>query len=241
MKKRITNILIASPISEYKDYIIDQWIPYVKSVLKSYSTGHVRIKLLLVDNSQNESWHRKIANKHDVKIIHIRPLFMNSRQFICESRNIARNYFLDGKYDFFMSLECDVFPPQNFITQLLARRKHICSIPYFIGAGHDSHPMIQSVDPTRTMPRTTRDLTTEELFMISPRVIPVFNAGLGCTLISRKIIERFPFRWDKEIDFHDDSFLGDDLYSAGITWWCDTSIICKHENIPWNYFPKNKF
>jgi hypothetical protein len=241
MAKKIINILIASPISDYKDYVLDDWIRYVKSVLKSYSTGHVQVKLLLVDNSQDQSYHLKIERRHDVSVIHTEPTFKNSRQFICDSRLIARNVFLGSKYDFFLSLECDVFPPANFITHLLARRKHIVSLPYFIGDGIQSRPMIQVTDKSPAEPRTTRDLSAEELFMLSGSIFPVFNAGLGCTLISRRIIEQFAFRWDKEIDFHDDSFLADDLYQNHITWWCDASLICRHDNVPWNYFPKNKF
>jgi len=152
-----------------------------------------------------------------------------------------REIFLQGKYNFFLSLECDIFPEANFITNLLAHKKKLISIPYFIGEGAKSEPMIQLVDTDLLIPREIRNISTPELFLSAGKTIRVFNAGLGCTLISRQVIEDIPFRWDKEIYMHDDSFFGEDCYNAGIKWYCDTSMLCRHLNQPWNYFPENKF
>lgn len=141
-----------------------------------------------------------------------------------------------------LSLECDVFPSDiNFIVNLIAADKPVISHPYFIGMGDQSVPMIQTIDKTTDPPRETRNMNELEFFDIAGKTIRVFNAGLGCTLIRRDVIEKFPFRWDPEIEYHDDSFFADDLYMAGIRWYCDTSSICRHHNIPWNYFPKHKF
>lgn len=234
-------ILLASPISEYKYYILPQWIRYIKSISRSYNAGNISLEVVLCDNAQNSSFHKRISREFHVNIIHVDPMFKNSREFICDSRNRLRDVFLNGNYNRFMSVECDVFPPANFITHLLSHAKKIISLPYFIGTGDKSEPMIQMVDPDLSIPREMRNISQEELFSFAGKTIRVFNAGLGCTMIRREIIEKIPFRFDKDIFFHDDSFFAEDCYNSGIKWYCDTSMICRHLNNPWNYFPENKF
>lgn len=234
-------ILLTSPISEYKYYILPQWIRYVKSLIKSYNTNKISLDAILCDNTQNASFHKQIAREYNLNILHVDPMFKNSRQFICESRNRMRDIFLQGDYNYFLSLECDVFPEPNFLTHLLACKKKIVSLPYFIGEGEKSEPMIQMVDAHPLIPRETRNISSPELFSWAGKTATVFNAGLGCTLISRKVIEQIPFRWDKNIFFHDDSFFAEDCFNAGIKWYCDTSMICRHLNKPWDHFPDSKF
>lgn len=239
MKK--IRILLISPISEYKSYILPTWLRSINSLYRSYNSSFISLDVLLCDNSQNASFHKRLSREFGIPIIHVDPMFKNSRQFICESRNRLRDYFLRGNYNRLLSLECDLFPEPGFITQLLASRKKVISLPYFIGEGSQSQPMIQMVDADTLFPRDIRNISDQELFCHSGRLIRVFNAGLGCTLISRDIVEDFPFRWDPEIHYHDDSFFGEDLHNAGVPWFCDTSLVCRHLNQPWNYFPTSKF
>lgn len=234
-------ILLTSPISDYKYYILPEWIRYIKSLLRSYNSRIITLDVLLCDNSQSAAFHKQIAREYGINVIRVDPMFKNSRQFICDSRNRMRDIFLQGDYNFMLSLECDVFPDANFLTQLLAHKKQIVSLPYFIGDGEKSEPMIQMLDPDMLIPREIRNISSDELFSLAGKTVRVFNAGLGCTLIHRNVIKQIPFRWDKEIFMHDDSFFGEDCYNAGIKWYCDTSMICRHLNKPWNYFPNSKF
>lgn len=234
-------ILLVAPISEYKDYVLPAWIRYIKSLEKSYNAGMVSLDILLCDNSQNANYHKQLSRKFKINILHVNPMFKNSREFISDSRNRLRGYFLQGNYTHFLSLECDIFPHPNFITELLARRKKIVSFPYFIGQGPESGPMLNIVDPFRENPCSTRNISVDEFFTYSGKFIPVFNPGLGCTLIHRSIIRKIPFRWDPVILYHDDSFFAEDIYKAGINWYCDFTHFTRHLNQPWNYFPKNKY
>lgn len=238
--KRI-RILLVSPISDYKSYILPVWLRYVNSLKRSYNTKNITLDVILCDNSQNSTYHKQLSREFKCNILHTPSLFKNSRQFIYDSRNMMRDYFLSRDYDKFLSVECDVFPEPNFLIKLLGHKKRIVSLPYFIGEGEKSEPMIQMVDPDLLIPRETRNICSEELFLCSGKLITVFNAGLGCTLISRDVIEKIPFRWDADIHFHDDSFFAEDCFNSGIKWHCDTSTICRHLNKAWNYFPDNKF
>lgn len=241
MSEKRFRILLVSPISEYKDYILHDWIHYIKSLERSYNSGIVSLDIMLCDNSQNSIYHKQISRRYNVPIIHVNPFGKNSRQFICESRNTLADYFLRRDYTHFLSLECDLFPHENFLTELLAFDKKIISFPYFIGDGSQSEPMLNVVDHSREDPCSTRNITVEEMFGMAGKIIPVFNPGLGCTLIRRSIIEMIDFRWDEDIEYHDDSFFADDLFFRGIKWYCSFTNAIRHLNQPWNYFPEAKF
>jgi hypothetical protein len=234
-------ILLISPISEYKSYILPRWLSYVKSLYRSYNTGDVSLDVLLCDNSQNKAFHKQIERKYGVDVIHVDPMFKNSRKFICESRNRLREHFLSKSYNAAISLECDIFPHANFLTELITHKKKLVAFPYFIGEGALSQPMIQMIDQDKTPPHEIRNISTEELFLYAGKTIKVFNPGLGCTLIHRSILEQIEFRVDDDILMHDDSFFAEDCYLEGIPFYCDTSMVCRHLNKPWNYFPENKF
>ncbi|MEI6435239.1 MAG: hypothetical protein WCP32_10370, partial [Bacteroidota bacterium] len=90
MEKKF-RILLISPISEYKDYILPVWLRYIKSLKRSYNSGMVSFDILLCDNSQNKSYHKQLSREHKIDIIHVEPMFKNSRQFIAESRNRLRD------------------------------------------------------------------------------------------------------------------------------------------------------
>ena len=241
MSDKKFKILLVSPISEYKDYVLHKWLPYIKSLQRSYNSGIVSLDILLCDNSENANYHKKLSRKYKVGIIHVDPLNMNSRQYICESRNRLADYFLDRSYDRMLSLECDLFPHEHFLTELIAHNKKIVSFPYFIGQGDQSNPMLNVVDSSHEAPVSTRNITEIEMFHYAGKVIPVFNPGLGCTLIKRSIINKFTFRWHPDIYYHDDSFFAEDVYNANIPWYCDFTKFIRHLNQPWNYFPENKF
>lgn len=234
-------ILLVSPVSEYKAYVLPHWIRYVKSLERSYNSGIVSLDILLCDNSQNAQYYKQLQREFKINIIHVNPQFKNSREFICESRNAMADYFLSHTYNYMLSLECDLFPHPNFISDLLAHNKKIVSFQYMIGEGDQSSPMITMVDSSPEDPRNTRQISLTEMFQFTGKLMPVFNAGLGCTLIKRQLIEKVPFRWDKENFYHDDSFFAEDLYNKGIKWYCDFTRTIRHLNKPWNYFPESKF
>lgn len=236
------SVLLAAPISEYKDYILDSWIQYIKSVRRSFSGEALKVSILLCDNSQNSSYYKQVSRRHEVPVIHVSPVLKNSRQFISESRNRLRDYFLNHQFDWFFSLECDVFADPNVLTNLLSHRRDIVSHPYFIGAGAQSTPMVQLLEPDPVPPLETRNVTTDEFFFLADdSLMRVFNAGLGCTLIHKNVLRTIRFRWSPDITFHDDSFFAEDCLVNGYSWFLDTSQMCRHYNTPWNFFSKNKY
>ncbi|MCY2924466.1 MAG: hypothetical protein NT031_03355 [Planctomycetota bacterium] len=235
-------ILIGTPISEYKANVLPKWLSYVKSLVRSYENSkNIELHILLCDNSQNQAFHKQLSRKYNVPVIYSNPMFKNSREFIADSRNRILDTFLQKDYTHFLSLECDIFPHSNFLSTLIAHNKQVIGMPYFIGDKVDSFPMIQILDKIKTYPIETKNISLDEMFLNTGALMKVFNAGLGCTLIKRNVLENIKFRFDNDINLHDDSFFAEDIYLKGISYWLETEHLLRHLNKPWNYFPKNKF
>ena len=60
------------------------------------------------------------------------------------------------------------------------------------------------------------------------KLLKVAFTGMGCILISRKVLEKVEFRYSKEMDAWDDRWLGFDVWDKGFEFWCDTKVKCKH-------------
>jgi hypothetical protein len=129
----------------------------------------------------------------------------------------------------------DVFPTRNIIEKLLSTRKDIVSAPYFYDFGKKSKPLVhyfvQKADKTYT---THCANLYDAIKFMDGNVKPIYQSGIGCTLIKRDIIEKIPFRWESGNQGFSDSFFYYDLtYKAKINNWLDTSVLCKHYNSDW--------
>jgi hypothetical protein len=66
----------------------------------------------------------------------------------------------------------------------------------------------------------------------------VHGVGLGCTLIRRDIIQRFPFWTDSRFDNkHHDVYFYMDLHNKGIPVFCDTDVLVHHMPSRWSTVP----
>jgi hypothetical protein len=81
----------------------------------------------------------------------------------------------------------------------------------------------------------TRFMTfSESQLFIDGQCKPFYANGLGCTLISKRILENIKFRVDLNDVGFADSFFYTDLWMAGIQNYVDTSIIPTHRNSDWD-------
>lgn len=153
-------ILIGTPIHECKDYAMERW-------LKSLSNLNYPFDLLMVDNSPNSEYQKKVheyCKKYGLtnyKLVHIdvgRDVILDER--LAQSRETIRQEILKGGYDAWCSLECDVIAPSDALTKL------ICLI--------DDYWMVSHGYPARGNPNNT-------------------NAELGISLIKRQALLKLGF------------------------------------------------
>ncbi len=112
-------VLLGTPVHEVKDYSMERW-------LASVATLNYPVDLLLVDNSENPGYVKKLeqyCQKYKIprfKIIHIDvPKDTHLEKRLGEAREAIRREVLKGGYGFWYSLECDVIVPPDTLTKLL--------------------------------------------------------------------------------------------------------------------------
>ena len=90
------SILLACPVSAYKSYVLFDWLKYVK---KHFGA---QCDILLVDNSKDKYFHRKIR-KTGISVIY-RPPYTNETlpEVMAECLNIISypNMFVHWQYGF---------------------------------------------------------------------------------------------------------------------------------------------
>ncbi len=221
-------VLVGCPISDHKAYCFDRYV----NGLHALTYAHKDV--LLVDNSKDDTFFKTIqASK--IPVQHI-PYLESARERLIQSRNILRQTVLDGGYDYFLSLECDIIPPKDIIERLLAHDKKVISGVYFKPFSHvtESGKVIKrEVLPVAYKKHSEKSTFVHRLTYEHVRkdaVLPVAIVGLGCMLIHRSIFEEgTQFRIDpKRPEVFDDTHFCVDVREKGHTIFLDTSLKCMH-------------
>lgn len=230
MDNKNPKILLAAPISNKKDYIIIEWLIHVSNLT------YQNYDILLCDNSIDKTYHKQIQ-KMGFNCLYVDPTNKHSRQFVTESQLRLREYFLKHDYDIYLSVECDNFPPRNFIEKLLAEMELGCKIigiPYYYGFGKESNLVFQYFEKDENNEYRSIWPTLDKMIeFLDGKVKQVYENGIGCTMISREIIEKIPWRYEEGHTGFADTHFYKDLWNAGYDNWIDTSMICFHCNSNW--------
>lgn len=229
MNKRI---LLACPVSDYKQYIIDDWLAHIRKLV--VPNGY-NMDFLFVDNSANIQFSRMLTKK-GFNVVHIiRHKNENLNELMCRCLNYIQKQVKDGGYDYFFSLECDVFPPVDVLKRLLDNEKDVVSACYNIEGVNERHLMVQYPKIIDNEKCDVFGIDFKTGFdLITGKLIKVLGCGIGCTLIKSSVIEDYTFRVIPGLQHHADTFFYLDLYNRGFESWLDTSVFCYHYNSNWH-------
>jgi hypothetical protein len=230
-------ILIIAPTSIYKDYILLEWYLWISSLTyKNYD-------ILICDNSLDTSYYQKLKAM-DMPVIHCSPIGKTPREYIADSLNQLRNHFLKGDYEVMVIVEVDVFPPRNFTEKLLCENKDMISAPFFYDFGPKSNILLWYFAQTGILNEHDKPIFTthkadfmQGLNFMDGEVNQIYQSGIGCTMLKRKVVEKIPFRWEHGKPEFPDSFLYADALKAPFFNYMDTSFLCKHYNSDWSQNP----
>jgi hypothetical protein len=222
-------ILIIAPTSLNKDYIFIEWYLHISTLT------YQNYDIVICDNSIDETYYKNLQ-KMGINCLYVSPKNKSNAQYITESQNLLRNYFLNHKeYDIMISIEVDVFPPRNFIEKLLSTKKEVVSGLYFWNFGKNSKPLVSYFVKTGEKKMENVIPGMFDCFkFVDSEVKQIYQTGIGCTMIYRKIVEKIKFRTDNKKFIHSDVNFYKDLYNFRIPNYMDTSIICKHYNSDWS-------
>lgn len=208
-----------------KAYILDEWLSYVKSL--TYPNLHV----LLVDNSPDPDWHKRIACK-GFQVLHLEPKG-RPESYIADSQEVIRNFAVKGGYDYLFSLECDNFAPANIIELLLAYRVDNINVPYLLKGGNETTIGVQIAGVDLPTYRNFDVMPVTKCMHYITGEIQTGIPSIGCSLFSRRLFEgqRFRIEHDQQGKFSD-SFWHYDSIRRGITPYVDTSLFSEHKRNP---------
>ena len=178
--------------------------------------GRTNMTIFRQDYPEFDIWFSKGDN----------PFFdENGRGNICHNYQKARKWVLDNDYDYLFTVEADMVIPYTALSKLLALETDVAYGLYcFKSAATWSAFTLLAMDRGRSISKDP------ELAKATwGQVIDVAGVGLGCTLISRQVLEAIPFRTDdKYPTVHNDWCFANDCQEHGFKQKCDTSVVCGH-------------
>ena len=222
-------VLVAAPTSDYKDYCLREWAEYVNSL--TYDNKEI----LIVDNSKNPEYHKKIILM-GLPCVYHRPASMTDlREIITAGQNYIRDKFLKGGFDYLFLLESDQFAAPNIIEYLILQRKKVVGLPYFISNSVSTNLICFRKEKWGTVRNYDALFHDEGFFFFDGKVKPVYQLGFGCLLIHKSIVEQLPFWVDMKNPYgnNSDTYFHNDCHDKGIEVFVDTRYMTYHWNSNW--------
>lgn len=222
-------VLVGCPISDHHLYCIDEYLGGLKSL------DYKNFEVLLVDNSKDVAYSQVLKDK-GFNVIKT-PYLGGARDRIVKSRNKLRQYVLDNGFDYLLSLEADVVPPFDIIQRLLVHNKDVVSGVYFNNLEKDGRIQTLMLLWVNRGDDKNTIYHVSETELANPRLIEVAMCGLGGVLISRKVLEKVEFRYDKAFVSFDDVWFCKDVKANGFSIYGDTGVVCRHmiNKRPWEW------
>jgi len=242
----LKKVLGACPTAAAKNYCFEEWIDNVMNF--TYLNYDVRLYDNTDDGGKNANYLNEYVKSEygnvDGKFLAENTLVkhnLKTDSIIAKmsfSHNDCRSYALNNGYDYLFHLESDVFPPKDVIESLMFRQKNVVGGLYFTGEGKHRFSMVMERLELSENNITSMYLYSNggEIRLFDGDVHRVAQIGLGCMLISRKAMERVPFRYVPNQNFHPDTYFSEDCDMLNIPIHLDTSIVCRHENRMWGFY-----
>lgn len=222
----LPKILICCPSSVKKDYCFFEWW----SAIKALCYPQDRFDVFVSDNSSEGINYEAKLQAFGIHTAHVSPEGKGSTEFLMESHNQCRDFFLKGDYDAMLHLESDVIIEFDTLLRLISHDKPVVSALYFHGLGVDSHFLANEPEKWG-MYKTSQNFLLQEV--IKGELKRSYASGIGCTLIARWVMERISFRFERGQKEHPDTFFYEDCFKSGIACYTDTSIRLRHLNTSW--------
>jgi hypothetical protein len=236
-------VLVASPTASAKKYCFQEWLDNVMAF------DYPNFNVVLFDNTNDDGVFTQYMNEahkemyNSGKFIAVNSLKLNNSPAVnviekmCVSHNDCRKYALFHNYDYLLHLESDVFPDKDVIQRLIFNKKNVVGGVYYRDEGLYRKPMLQRfLEP---MPKHIQSVNfdrKEDFCFLDGKLKQVSHVGLGCVLIENKVLKKIPFRFEKGVEMHPDTFFAEDCLRNGIAIYADTSIICRHDNQEWGTY-----
>jgi hypothetical protein len=227
----LPKILIGIPTYDAKNYCLDAFFQNISE----FTYPKSNIEIFVADNSANNKNALLIRDKFKVKTFWKDYTGVPIMEKLADSHNQVRRYFLESDADYLLHLESDIFPPKDVIEQLLWARKPIVTSMYQVFDGAWRTPCIRIQDK-KTLHYNDiifdYELNNFHHYWSDGTIKEVFIAGIGCTLMHRKIMQNIQFRHDTTTKEGSppDTYFAMDLREKKVKNYIHTGVISFHWN-----------
>ena len=218
-------VLVGAPISDHHEYCWDTFVQTLKSLT------YPNFSILLIDNSKDEKFYKKVQKEFPVQRI---PYHPNVKVRLAQSRNILKEKAIKEGYDYMCNLDQDVVPPNDVIEQLLSHKKQIVTGIYWNKFNKIGQKNLTYETRLRPVLWVKAKNDPEKLVFVRQdiidqnKLIKVDLCGTGCIIIATEVLKKITFRWEEQESGVDDSFFCMDVAKLGYHIYADTKIKCLH-------------
>lgn len=149
---------------------------------------------------------------------------------LVNNRNVVREYFLTQDFDFLYFLDTDCIGERNIIERSLAHKKNLVTGWYLSFFVHPETKKQRILPVAYTFFKEDGNMQLSIVDVIQPRFEKISEAGLGCCLIHRSILEKISFR--RKTGSEDVVFFHDARKELGEDLWLDTRLKFQHLKFP---------
>ncbi|MBN2067527.1 MAG: hypothetical protein JW744_03605 [Candidatus Diapherotrites archaeon] len=229
MEKANPRVLIAAPVTSYKEEVIGEFLKGLQAL--SYKNKEI----LLLDNSPEEEMFNRLKKEKGIRVEKTKHLG-NAKQAVARDREQLRQTALKEGFDYLLFLDQDIVAQENLVERLLEWEKQVCCGLYFnyfesrLATGEkmvDFAPVYYTwFDPEIREIGISKQLGYASVF--PGRLMEIKKGGLGCCLIHKSVLEKVNFRLEQNAAYHADFAFFKDCERQGIKAWLDSSILCRH-------------
>jgi len=196
----------------------------------SLSKQTVKSDILFVVNHGEDAYATLIRSK-GFKVVEDPTPATTRIDKILNGRNYLRDHALKNDYDYLLFLDSDIMIPANGVEILLSPKIDVLSGAYLNAFEIDGEKVVAPV--------MFKDLGNGECQLYTynavapPQVFEIGAAGLGCTLISKKVLEKIKFRtFSNSATGGEDMAFYVDARAKGFRTFGSSFVKCVHRPYP---------
>src|SRR5574341_1833786 len=180
----MTRVLIGIVTYGKQHYCLDEF-------LLCLSRQTIKADVLFVVNNGESAYASLIRSKNWKAVEDQKPAKTRIEKIV-NGRNYIRKHAIKNDYDFLLFLDSDVLVHPRALEALLATKQDVVAGVYLNVFQLDGKPVIAPV--------LFKDLGNGQCQLYKyegaavQKVMEIGAAGLGCTLISKKVLKEIPFR-----------------------------------------------
>ena len=227
----MTSILIGITLHDSKSYIIKDFLKNLKDLVEALEASY-EVGVLMIDNSDDCTFANWVSTTTPYEIVRNHWTLPTSQKRQCACLNEIRDCVLENKFDYLLSLECDLLPNRDVGYHMLERlednKVDACAVPYLINKKRGICCITKKIviANNKTFPAVM-----QLPGYIDGEIKEIENgAGIGCVMIKRKVLEKIKFRSGRD---HADTYFWHDFHQEKFKGIIDTSQFVIHRNEEW--------